>query len=212
MTTGSPRSAAEPRDPRLCVLVQVVVLNLAEVPVVSVQEPQEVRRVAVVGKADVADRTRRLLGRDPVLDAERLEPLPLRDVGHVMQQVIVHMVGAQARELLVEEAVQRFAGADHVLGQLGRDVDLVAQAVPRQDRPQGGFAAGIEVGGVEVVDPEANGLENLSLRLLYIHAAALAAEPHAAVAEDGEGLAIAIFSVLHGLQVGLHERGGQETN
>ena len=73
-------------------------------------------------------------------------------------------------------------------------------------------AAGIEVGGVEVVDPEANGLENLSLRLLYIHAAALAAEPHAAVAEDGEGLAIAIFSVLHGLQVGLHERGGQETN
>lgn len=55
---------------RLGVLVQIIILNLAEVPVVSVQNLQEGVGAAVVGKADLPDAALGLAGGDPVLDAQ----------------------------------------------------------------------------------------------------------------------------------------------
>ena len=52
--------------------IEIIILYLAEIPAVGVEDPEEHLRVAVEGKADPADAALRLAPVDPLLDAQGL--------------------------------------------------------------------------------------------------------------------------------------------
>ena len=151
----------------------------------------------MVGKADVADGAALLFRRDPLPDAQSLQLLPLGVVGHHVHQVVVDIVRAQALELLLEDPVRGRYALDHVLGQLGGHVDLLPDAVALQDLPQGGLAAGIDIGGVVVIDAAPVGGHQLPLGLVQVDAGPLPGKSHATVAQDGQFPSGSILSVLH---------------
>ena len=153
--------------------------------------------VPVVGKADVPDLAALLFLPDPVQDAHLLQLLPHGHVRQVVHQVVVDVVRAQTAQLLAEIAVQSRPVPDQVLGQLGGQVHLLPDAVSLEDLAHGGLAAGIDVGGVKVVDPGAVGGQQLPLRLLDIHAGALSGKAHAAVAKNAQFVAFSVLPVLH---------------
>ena len=74
-------------------LVQIVVLDLAELPVIGIQYLQKPIGVSMERKADVADRTGLLFLLDPVLDPELTELIPALQIGQHMHQIIIDMVG-----------------------------------------------------------------------------------------------------------------------
>ena len=81
--------------------------------------------------------------------------------------------------------VDGFGRAHHVLRQLGGDIHVVAAAVLGEYPAQAVLAAGVDVGGIEVVDAQLDAAHDLGFRLREIDAAALLAEAHAAVAQLG---------------------------
>ena len=194
------RGGPEARDSGLGMLVLVIILDLAEIPVVVCQDLQELVGIAVIGEADVADGACAFLFGDPRLDAEDLELFPLRIIGQLVHQIIVNAVGAQALELLLEVAVERGCALDQVLRQFGRDVHFVAETVPLQDQAERCFAARVDICGIVVVHAGLISGQDLFLRLFHVDAAVLAREAHAAVAEDGKFFSVSVFSVLHGVK------------
>ena len=184
-------------DARLGGFVQIVVLDLAEIPVVILQDFQEVLRVSVIGKPDIPDGSGFFLFFDPAGDPELLQPLPLGGVRQHMHQVIIDVIRLQAGELLPEGFLHAGKAADHILGQLGGDIHLSADAVPLQHGSQQRFASGIDISGVIVIDARAESGHDLAFRLLQVNGAALPCETHAAIAQDGQLPAVSVFSVLH---------------
>ena len=71
--------------------VEVVVLDLAEIPVIVVQNLQEVLRVAVIRESDISNFAARFFGGDPVKNTDRLEFLPHGDICQMMHQVIINI-------------------------------------------------------------------------------------------------------------------------
>ena len=151
----------------------------------------------MIGKADIPDLAGLLFLPDPVLDAELFEPFPLGDVRQMVHQIVIHIIRAQAGKLLAEKTVQRGGAADHVLGQLGGDMHLIADAVALKDFADGFLTAGIDIGGIKIIDARAEGGENLLLRLVQINAAALPGKAHASEAKEGKRLPGPVLSVLH---------------
>ena len=191
---------------RLGVLVQIIVLNLAEIPVVGVQNLQKGIGAAVVGKADLPDAALGFAGGNPVLDAQGFQVFPLGIIGEHVHEVIVDMVGAEALQLLPEGLVDGLLAAHHVLGQLGGDVHTVPDAVFLQNAAQALLAAGVDVGGVEIVDAPVNGQQHLAGSLVIVDGGALFGKAHTAEAQLGDGVAVAVGTVLHGMTLLLGRR------
>ena len=164
----------------LGVLIQVVVLDQAEIPIVGVDEAHEHLRMAVVGEAYLADSPGLSLLLKPLLNAQGLQAVPGLGIGEHVHQVVIHMIGAQALQFFIEELIQRVPAADEVMGQLGGDVHLMAQVVFLQNLPQGGLTTGVDVGGVKVIDARLNSAEDLPLRFGHVNAPGLAGKAHAA--------------------------------
>ena len=182
----------------LGVLVQIVVLDLAEVPVVGVQQLQKGRRVPVEGKPDPPDGAGGLLLGDPLPDAQAAQLLPGGQVGEHVHQVKVDAVGAQAGQLLGKAAVDARPGLDQVLGQLVGNVDLVPAAQATQRLAQGGLAAAVDVGGVKVVDAQAHRLADLRGDGVLVNAPAGFGKPQAAVSQRRKLCAGFVRTILHG--------------
>ena len=68
----------------------------------------------------------------------------------------------------------------------GRDFDLIAAVIRFQEAAQAGLAAGVGVGGVEVVDAQLQRALHLAVGLLLVDAAAAPREAHAAEAQRGQ--------------------------
>ena len=113
----------------LGVFIHVVVLDLAEVPVIGVKDPDEIFSVSVIGKSDVSDLAGGFLLGNPVLYSDVFQLVPLVHGCHVMHEIVVHMICAKATQLLIEVSVQSSSAAYQVLGKLGGDVYLVSDAV-----------------------------------------------------------------------------------
>ena len=181
----------------LGVFIQVVVLDLAEIPVVILQDFQEVFRVSVIGKPDIPDRSRRFFIPDPVQDTGVLQPFPLGVIRQVVHEVIIHIIRLQPGKLLQEQFLHAADAADHIMRQLGGDVHVLPDAVPGQDGAQQRLAAGIDIGGVIVIDTGAEGGHDLLLRLVNIQGGTLPGKAHAAESEHGQAVSVLILPVLH---------------
>ena len=189
-------------DSGLGVFVAVIVLYLAEIPVVVGEDPQELVGIAMIGETYVMDGAGTLLFIYPFQNPYVLEFLPLGEVCELVHQVIVDIVCPQPLQLLVEVAVECRPALHQVLGEFGCDMDSAAYSVALEDLPKDGLASWIYVRRIVVVDASAVGSHDLFFSLLQVDAATLAGEAHASVTEDGEPGAFSVLSVLHGEWIG----------
>ena len=132
--------------------VEVVVLQLTEVPGLVPEDELEACGVVVAGKTEVSDAACGLLLPQPVYDAHGLG-LFIPGLVQRVQQIEVDVVHAQPPELFLKNAlgiVQTFAGPQRHLG--GK---VEAAAVPFGDHPPDKrltLAIVIRVGRVKVID------------------------------------------------------------
>ena len=190
-------SGPEAIHARLGGFVQIIVLDLAEIPVIVLQDLQELVRVAVIRKADVPDGARLFLPGDPFADAEFFQLLPLGEIRELVHQVVVDVIGAKPFQTFIEVPVDGGRPVNHVLGELGRDEDLIADPVALEDFAQRRFASGIQVGGIIIVYTSAVRGQDLLFGRVEIDSAGFAGKSHASVSEDRQRLSVSVFSVLH---------------
>ena len=99
-------------DARLRYLIEVIVLYLAEVPVIVIKNLKEIVSVTVIGETNVSDGSFRFLLPYPVKDTYILKLLPHGDIGKMVHEVVVDVVGAKAGQFFVEVSVEACAVAD----------------------------------------------------------------------------------------------------
>ena len=119
----------QPGAPGLAVFVHIVVLDLAEIPVIAVEQALEHRGRAVETEPRLADLPGRFLFGQPLPHARGFELAPAFDIGQHVHEIIVDMVGAQAAQLLGKIALKVPRAAHKVLRQLAGDADAVAAVV-----------------------------------------------------------------------------------
>ena len=107
------------------------------------------------------------------------------------------MVRPKPGELLGEVFVDGRPAADQVLGQLGGNAHLVPDLVLFQRLAQACLAAGVDVGGVKVVDAKLDGPHQLPFRFLLVDGTVFLGKAHTAEAQSGDITAQPVLSVLH---------------
>ena len=190
-------SSKQSFSPGLGMLIQVIVLDLTEIPVVELQDIQEGLRISVVRKADLTDLPRLFLLPDPFFDIQFLKLSPFQWVCEHMHQVVVDVVGPQPFQFLPEDLFDPLFRPDQVLGQLGGDLHLFPAVVLPQDPPQGLLTAGVHIGGIVVIHALLHRQHDLFLRFFEVDAAALSGKAHAPVAQLRNGLSVLIVPILH---------------
>ena len=88
---------------RLRVFVHIIVLNLAKIPVVGVDERFKGFRVAVERKAYIANRAGALFFRNPLVNAEAFQAVPDLYVKQHVHQIKINMISFQASELFLKK-------------------------------------------------------------------------------------------------------------
>ena len=151
----------------------------------------------MIGEADVPDRAGLLLLPDPIQNTDLPELFPHGNIGQMVHQVIIHIVGTQPVQFLVKVAVQRRSVSDQILWKLGRDVDLLTDVIALEYLPHGGLAARVDIRGVIVIDPGLIGGQQFLLGLVDVDAAAFFGKAHAAIAQNAQVVSSSVFSVLH---------------
>ena len=166
-------------------LIEIVVLDLAEVPVIGIEQLNKGVGIAVEREADLPDAALFFPCGDPFLNAVALHALPRFDIAEHMHQVAVDIIRLQARKLLIEKAVDHRRRFHQIIRQLRRDHDLFAAVIPRKDLAEGCFAARIDIGGIEIVHAVTDRGEDLALRLRQINAAGVLRKTHTSVSQNG---------------------------
>ena len=178
-------------------LIQIVVLDLTEVPVIGIQNFQKHLRLAVIGKPNIADAALRLLTRNPRLDAQALKMLPLCVIREHMHEIVVNMVGAETGQLLTEGFVNGPGGADDILGELCSNKDPVTAFVFLQNPSQAFLAARVNISGIKIIDTLLDGKEDFLFRFFVVDGISFSGESHAAVSQLGNLIAVSVKSVIH---------------
>ena len=192
-------SRHEPRRSRLIVLSSVVVLDLAKVPLISIEHREEVRRTAVVRKTDPANTPRSLLANNPILDTQCHHTFPLGGRGNVVHEVVVDMVSPQAAQLLIKETVEILRALARGVRQLGREQNLVAQAQALKRSAYASLVAGIKISRIQVIYPLLHGARNDSIGCLRIGASRRTGKPHAPQPQRRDTVtAFGVNAILHG--------------
>ena len=178
-------------------LIKIVVLNLAEIPVVILQDHLEMFRISMKGKTDIPDSSGLFFLFDPVQDSDSLQLFPHGQVGQVVHQIIIHIVGPEAGKLLMKIFVQALSVFDHELWKLGGDIDLFADVIPLKDFSDGSFAPGIDIGRVVIINSGMVGSHDFLLRLFQVDVVSFSAETHTAEAQYRERIIVSIFPIEH---------------
>ena len=132
--------------------VEVVVLQLAEVPRLVAQDMLEARRVVVAGEAKIPDASGGLLLPEPVHNAHLFGRIVAGFV-QGMQQIEVDVVHTQPLELLLEDVFGLVEGLAAPQRQLGGEVEALPRPLgndPAHERFT--FTAVVGESGVKVVD------------------------------------------------------------
>ena len=191
------RRGLQPDDPRLGVFVEIVVLDLTEIPIVILQDFEKPVRIAVVGKAYVSDFSAFLFLIQPLDRPDVLQLFPHGDIRQMVHQIVIDIIGAQAGKLFSKVLLKRGPAADKILRELCGDVDLFTNAVARKDLAQRGFAAAVNICGIKIVDASVIRLHDLPFGFFQIDASALLGKPHTSEAENRKAVSGSVFSVLH---------------
>lgn len=166
-------------------LIQVIVLNLAKVPVIGVEQFQKGHRIAMERKTDAPDGPGFFLFLDPFSYPQAAQLLPGGQIGKHVHQVEIDMVSTQTGQLLLKAALHTCLGFDQVLGQLVRDQNLVATMQSTQGFSQRCLAAAVNISSIKIIDAQFDCFADLFCGGIHIDLSALLGEPHAAIPQDG---------------------------
>ena len=183
---------------RLSMLVHIVVLNLAEIPVICVHQFHKSFRIAVIGEANLADCTAFPFLIDPLLNAQILHSSPCVHIAEHVHQVVINMIRPQALQLFLEELFQALCASNQVMRQFRCNLHLFPDSIFLQNLAQSRFAAGIDVCRVEIIDAQTDSLQNLPFCLFHIDFSHFLLKTHAAKAQNGYGISVFIITVVHG--------------
>ena len=107
------------------------------------------------------------------------------------------MIGLQPPQLLREVGFHAVRFPDQVMGKLGGNVYLIPDVVPGENLTQCGFASGINIGGVIIVYASVEGFHDFLFGFVYIDFSGGLCKTHTAIAQNGNGIAVAVTAVLH---------------
>ena len=178
-------------------LVQVVILNLTEIPVIGIHDLTEHFRIPVVGKADLSDGAAFLLFCNPVLNPQSLQPFPCFHVVEHVHQIVIHMIRSQALQFLREQLFNPNPVSDQVMGQFRCDFDLIPQSVLLQNLPQRRLTAAVDVSRIKIIDSAVHRQPNFPLRFFQINPSQLLGKPQTPEAKHGKPVPISIRPVMH---------------
>ena len=187
----------QPPSSCLRMLIHIIILDLAEIPVISVYDLAEHITVPMIGKPDLPDLSAGLLLFQPFLDPELLELFPCRDVIQHMHEIIVNIIRTQPAQMLIEVFVQGFPGADQVVRQLGCDIDLFPDLILLKDLTDRLLASRVDIGSVKIIDACLICAKKQLLRSFLIDPAVHTRKAHAAKAKNRQLVPITVFPVLH---------------
>ena len=187
----------QPPAARLAVLIQVIILDLAEIPVVGIHQLHKHLRAAVVGKSDLPDLAGGLLLGDPFLDAQGFQMLPGVQIAEHVHQVVFHMVCAKPLQLLPEHLFQTGAALDQVVGQLGGDLHPVPEVLGLQNLAQRRLGAGVDVGSVKIVDALLHRQTDLRPGGIHVDLSVFLRKPQTAEAQHRQLVSIFVHTILH---------------
>ena len=77
------------------------------------------------------------------------------------------------------------------------DMYLFPESVLGQDLTQCSFAAGVDIGGIVIIDTGINGGQDLTLGFFHVDTSAALGETHAAKTQHGDVVAVFVLAVLH---------------
>ena len=97
-------------------LIQIIILNLAEIPVICIQKLLEISTVSVLRKSDTADLPGSLLFPDPLIYTFGTQPLPGLHIIEHMHEIIIHMVSPEPLQLFLKAFLQTCLGLDQIMG------------------------------------------------------------------------------------------------
>ena len=151
----------------------------------------------MVGKSNLPDGAAFLFLRDPLLDTHFLQRVPCIDIVEHMHQIIVDVVRAQTLTLLVEEFIQTVTALDQIIRKLGGNMHLLPHSIFLQHLTQYRLAAGVDIGGVKIIDTLFDGKQDLFLCLCQINSAQLLLEAHTAETQNRKRIPVSIHAVVH---------------
>ena len=169
----------------LAVLIHVIVLNLAEIPVIGIDQFGEIVCISVVGETDVADLSALQLFLNPVIDSHGTELFPGGQICQHMHQIIINVICPQTLQFLLKTAFHAGFGFNQVMRQLGCDIYGIAQVIAFQYCTQGSFTAVVNVCGIKIIDACFNGGQNFLFCFLQINLSVLFAEAKTAISKNG---------------------------
>ena len=169
---------------RLGMFIQIVILYLAEIPVVGIHDLAERIGITVVRETHLADGSAFLLFLQPLRHAHGLQLFPGGHIIEHMHEIIIHIVRPQAAQFLLESFLDAVHALDHIVGQFGGDIDLLADAVFLKDLTDGRLAAGVDISRIKVVHTAPVCLHDLPLRLFQVDLASGLLKTHTAKAQN----------------------------
>ena len=165
-------------SPRLRILIHIVILNLAEIPVIGIQNLQEHFCISVKGKADIPNLSGFFLSGDPLFYAKFFQTLPFRNICKHMHQVVIHMICLQPGQFFVKISVNGSPGLYQILRELCGYIDFIPDRIPGKDFAQRCLASRIDIRGIKVIDPQFDGVKDFSLCFLQINPCSFSGKPH----------------------------------
>ena len=107
------------------------------------------------------------------------------------------MIGLQPPQLLREVGFHAVWFFDQVMGKLGGNVYLIPDVVPGENLAQCGFAAGVNIGGIEIIHTGMESFHDFLLGFVYVDFSGGLGKTHTAIAQNGNGIAVSVTAVLH---------------
>jgi len=174
-------SGADALPACLGMLVHVVVLHEAEFPVINREDLFKHLGISVKRKADVTDLAFCFFLADPVTDTKLFQLLPLNDIRHVMEEIVIQICRAKTLQFFIQILVQILAFLHQVLRKFGGQRDLIPKIVLLQDPAQRVLTSRVDISGIKIVDPEFKSTQYLAFCFFQIDASSFRGKTHAAI-------------------------------
>ena len=107
------------------------------------------------------------------------------------------MIRPQTAQFLLKDLFDTVHALDQIVGQLCGNIDLAPQLAFFQNLTDGGFASGIDIGRIKIVDSFIDCRSDQCFGLFQIDSAVLARKTHTTQTQNGKRISIFIVSVIH---------------
>ena len=96
----------QPAAPCLIIFIDIVILDLAKIPIICLQQLGELLLPTVIGKPDRPDAARLLLRPNPILNPQAAEAIPCFHIRQHMNKKIIDIIRPQPVQHLMQKLIK----------------------------------------------------------------------------------------------------------